>query len=73
MFSLEINPLIGYMLTKDKDYLTLGVQGSDINGLSSPAVNYLAAQKAQDGNLAMSLAMSKSKNLPFFQRFIFAA
>jgi hypothetical protein len=49
------------MLTKDKDYLTLAVQGSDINGLSNPAVNYLAAQKAASGDLAMSLAMSKGR------------
>ena len=66
-----MSPLIGYMLTKDKDYLTLGVQGSDINGLSNPAVNYLAAQKAQDGDLAMSLAMSKSKNYFFIQQLMF--
>ena len=57
----DVSPLAGYMLTKDKDYLTLAVQGSDINGLSNPAVNYLAAQKAASGDLAMSLAMSKGR------------
>ncbi|CBY39976.1 unnamed protein product [Oikopleura dioica] len=65
--NFDIGPLAGYMLTKDKDYLTLAVQGSDINGLSNPAVNYLAAQKAASGDLAMSLAMSKDPLLPIMK------
>jgi hypothetical protein len=65
--NFDMGPLAGYMLTKDKDYLTLAVQGSDINGLSNPAVNYLAAQKAASGDLAMSLAMSKDPLLPIMK------
>jgi len=66
--NFDMGPLAGYMLTKDKDYLTLAVQGSDINGLSNPAVNYLAAQKAASGDLAMSLAMSKDPLLPIMDQ-----
>ena len=57
----DMNPLVGYALTKDKQYIDLAMAGADFD-TSNPAIQYLAA-KDMKTNPLRSYALTKDPNM----------